>query len=375
MWNDLQDKYVLYGVGTEGEKFVFRHMEIVDRIVFCIDGYRIGDFHGIPIKKIEEVDNLFEYKILVAALPETYVKLKSILERYGLVEFKHFNWTRYIEKKLVVINANCYGRALVAYLKGSKEFCKKYEIYPVPEIHTNETKEINSYLLKNTDVFVHQDIRMENAFSYKLSDAYLLPQLPSNCIRITIPNLVGMGSWMFPQHGDSGKKIKNPYGDGVLLEEDIVLDEAYKVEGVRLLEDYRNFYTSYRFSKEYLDELKTKDMKKLKNRERNWDIQLYEYIEDNYHNSACFVDKVHPSIEVLKQIGKKMLDILNLPRYNDEEYDCRLGLPMPLLPCVAEYFALNYEEKEVAEYYCCTTEELLDVYIKYYMWLRYDIKL
>jgi len=375
MWNNLQDKYVLYGAGVEGEKFLFRHMELVDRIVFCIDGYRTGDFHGIPIKKIEEAENLFEYKILVAGLAETYVKLKSILESYDLVEFEHFNWIGYVEKKVVVINANCHGEALMKYLNMSKGFRENYVIYPIPAIHLNVSKAINPLLLKNTDVFIHQDVRRENVYSYELSDEYLLRQLPSECIRITIPNLVGMGHWIFPQHGAGDKMIEKPNGNIAILGRDLVLDEAFKNEDVHSIDDYRNFYTSFKFSKEYLEELKTNDMEKMKRREKSWDIQMSEYIECNCHNRACYVDKSHPSIEVIKQIGREVLKLLNLPDFNDEGYDYKLGLPMPLLPSVTEYFNLNYEQTEVAEYYGCTTEDLLDVYIKYYMWTCHDVKL
>ena len=375
MWHDLREKYILYGAGLEGERFMFRHMELTDRIVFCIDGYRQGDFHGIPIKRIEEVDNLFEYKILVAALPETYIKLKSILETYGLKEFEHFNWIRYVEKKVVIISANCHGEALINYLNMSKEFKKRYEIYPIPAIHLNTSKTINSKLLENADVFIHQDIRSENKFSYELSDEYLLPQLSSDCIKITIPNLVGMGHWMFPQHGDCGKVVKLANGNWPLLVENTVLEEAYKDGGVVTLEEYRNFYTSFRYSKEYLDELKDKDMKKLRKREQNWSIQLSDYIEQNCHNIACFVDRDHPSAIVAKEIGRRVLDLLKLPRFHDEEYDFILGLPMPMLPSVAEYFNLRYEENEVRDYYNCADEDMLDTYIKAYIWLYHDIKL
>lgn len=370
MWDGLNEKFILYGAGREGEMFICRHMELIDSIVFCIDGYREGDFHGIQIKKIEEVDDLHQYKILVAALPDTYLRLKSILESYGLVEFQHFNWIRYVEKKLIVINANCYGEALTEYLNMSREFRRKYEIYPLKPIHLNK-EAINPFLMKSLDVFIHQDIRANNAFLYELSDEYLLPQLPKNCVEITIPNMVGMGHWMFPQHRDNYKKV----GECSFFYEDDVLERAYKSEIINTLEEYKGFYLNFQYSREYLDELRERDMEKLISREKGWSIKLFDFIEQNYCKEACFSDVSHPSRIIIKEIGRKVADLLDISMLHDEDYYFILGNPLPILPSVKRYYDMDFTEYDTIEYYGANFfGGELETYIRDYMWLYHDVR-
>lgn len=373
MWDGLNEKFILYGAGREGEMFICRHMELIDSIVFCIDRYRKDNFHGIQIKKIEEVDDLHQYKILVAALHDTYLEIKSILESYGLVEFQHFNWIRYVEKKLIVINANCYGEALTKYLNISREFRRKYEIYPLKPICLNK-EAINPFLMKSLDVFIHQDIRANNQFSYELSDEYLLPQLPENCIEITIPNLVGMGYWMFPQHGDNCKQV----GDWTFLYEDDVLEKAYKSETINTLEEYHEFYSTFQYSGEYLDELRERNMEKLRSREKGWRIKISDFIEQNYRKESCFVDVSHPSRIIIKEIGRKVADLLDIQMVCDEDYDFILGNPLPILPSVKRYYDMDFTEYDTIEYYGANVlggeKSELETYIRNYMWLFHDVR-
>ena len=81
-------------------------------------------------------------------MPETYQRIKAVLDTLGLSEFKHYAHISYFEKKIIAINANCHGAGLVRYLNMSKEFRKKYVIYPIPEIQSNSNKEISPLLLE-----------------------------------------------------------------------------------------------------------------------------------------------------------------------------------------------------------------------------------
>lgn len=66
----LENRFILYGCGLEAEKFVCRNkVGMISNIEICIDGFRTGKFHGIEIKKIEQVENLASKKIIVATLP------------------------------------------------------------------------------------------------------------------------------------------------------------------------------------------------------------------------------------------------------------------------------------------------------------------
>ncbi len=51
----LENRFILYGCGLEAEKFMCRNKGMISNIEICIDGFRTGKFHGIEIKKIEQV--------------------------------------------------------------------------------------------------------------------------------------------------------------------------------------------------------------------------------------------------------------------------------------------------------------------------------
>lgn len=215
-----KDKYILYGIGGEAERFLYQNQDILKRISFCIDKNGSNSFYNLKVFKLDEV-NLYDYlethHIIVAAGDiGVYGEMKQCLEERGLTEWKDFIWSQTFRKKVVVINANCHGLAVEWYLRQSAEFCNHYVIYPIPAIQRNEKGEIETALLQHTDVYIHQDIRAENAMGYKLSDEYVSQFLPDSVINICIPNFVGMGKWMFPNQGDLEKVIKMSGGGGNL---------------------------------------------------------------------------------------------------------------------------------------------------------------
>lgn len=145
---------------------------------------------------------------IVAAWGSTFVEIKKDLCGYGMKEWEHFIWSRAFRRKVVVINANCHGDAMIKYLRQSISFWNGYMIYPIPAVHLSEGI-IDIDLLQHTDVYIHQDIRKENSISYQLSDEYVQQYLPKSVMDICIPNLVGMGKWMYPSLGGLDK-VLNP---------------------------------------------------------------------------------------------------------------------------------------------------------------------
>ena len=276
---ELKEEYILYGVGGAAERFIFCNGDILEKIKLCIDDNR-KEFYKIPVYKLKEAEvNRGGTQVIVAAGDEKiYNEMKQNLINLGLVEFEDFIWSKVFRKKIVVVNANCHGPAVINYLQLSPTFCKVYMVYPVPEIHLNN--EIPHNLLKNADVYIHQDIRENNSISYKLSDAYICPQLKPNAISICIPNFVGMGTWMFPSLGGLDRVMHTLTGPWYILYRDYVLDEA--VNKCESLDEYRAFWINYKFDSTEHERNFDECMNKLSQREKNWDIKIYEFIK-GYH--------------------------------------------------------------------------------------------
>lgn len=109
-------------------------------------------------------------------------------------------------------------------LEQNSEFRGEYGIYPVPAIHLNREKEIDNNVLRHTDLYIHQDIRKNNAFSDKLSDEYILPLLKENCVSVCIPNFVGMLNSFYPNIYD---KIYTNINNETMFFGDWLIEEAY----------------------------------------------------------------------------------------------------------------------------------------------------
>mgnify|MGYP003307744905 CR=1 FL=1 len=373
---DIMKKIVLYGTGYEGEKFFYSNYKIVDQIAYCIDAAHEGFFHGIPIVTLEKAEKIKEYYIYVAAIWETYEKIKRSLEELGLIEYLNFSWGLEYNKKVVVINANCHGRPIEKYLLKSKKFLKNYIIHHIPQVQEN--KEIDELLLKRADVYIHQDIRKDNSINYKLSDEYIIPKLNKDCKKITIPNLYGtMGCWMFPQHTEGVlPSIKVRDGNRNTFYKDTVLEELYE-NNIVLLSEYVKFYKNYKYEEKLLNKYWEEGIQKLQQREEKWDIKISDYILENYKKVPCFVDIGHPSMYIMLEIGKRLAKYLDIDDITYTYEIGHLGLASPILPCVKEHFKINYG---ITDTLCERNfvlgeilEDDLSNYIREYLWWSHNV--
>lgn len=243
-------------------------------------------------------------------------------------------------KKIVVVNANCHGTALVKFLKSSKSFTELFEIYPLPAIQENTEKRINNAILSEADVFIHQYIRENNSVAYELSDQVTVRQLKKSCLNLVIPNLVGLGKWLYPNLGEiilDDTKQKN------LIFRDDILDEAVRNNVCSDISFYIDFFNKYEYSTKILDDLYEQNMMKLKERQKKWNVNIYDFVINNYKSIPMYVDAGHPSKYVMYEIGRKTLESLSIK--NDvllEDYDSSLGLPAPAAPRIKKFFGIDY---------------------------------
>lgn len=370
-------KYVLYGTGLEGEKLIYRYNDITDEITYCIDRFHRGEFHGIPIVTLEEAEDLNKYMVLVAAIWPTYQKIKRILEERGLEEYKNFIWAQELGKKLVIINANCYGSGVAEYLNECPEFVEQFCIHPIPFIHVNQEKEIACSLLQRADVYIHQDIRPDNGVGYKLSDEYIAGFLKKDCLNITIPNFVGMVGWLFPTQEELGRYV--PYKGGAInfFYKDRAIDEAWRELGTAPLQQYVSFYDNYVIEDEELKNEENKFWKKLSEREENWSIKVADFIQNNFRIVPCFVDCSHPSHYLMEEICHQIANRLNIVgKKSNTKHE--MGFPSPVLKCVKDYYGINYtvpDYKLTPRFLNSSAEIDLAEYIKEYIWWFYGVML
>lgn len=364
--------YILFGTSMEGEKLLYRYPQLAEKIEFCIDSFHTGEFHGIPIVKLDETEELQKYIIIVAAVWSTYEKIKRLLEEKNCKEYVNFFWGAEWNKKLVLVNMNCYGRGVCQYLESCRHFSEIYCIHPIAPVHANMEKRITEELLRRADVFIHQDIRADNRVAYELSDEYNRQFLKSDCLDITVPNLVGMGNWMYPTQDGVGKLVHTSDGIISVWYRDRILHEAYQIYGEDSLERYVSFYEHYKLDENVIEVEFTRCWEKMRERERNWDVKITDYIFDNYRTIPCMVDCDHPSKYVMYEIGRRIAEIMGIDDVVDLNcYEPQLGLPTPVLRCVADYYGLKWKipndrQKNLLLGY--STDNDLEEYVKEYLW-------
>lgn len=274
-----------------------------------------------------------------------------------------------------MLHGNCHMDVIKSFLLSSQKFKDSYCVYPNLLIQNIEEKCLDEEVLQNLDLFIHQDIRSDNRFGYKLSDAYILPKLKENCLQITVPNLFGMGGVIFPQSVFFNKYNHVLAGnrEGFFPHADIVIDKAVR-EGKGIQEILEQI-KGEAFSREEILNHFHAGMEKIAERELNWDIKIYDFIMDNYKKVKLFFNIGHPTNTVIKEISLgilKMLEIsdeISCSNYDMDYYE------EPVYDCVKKELGLEWQESEIRkrgakmEDHKMTIEE----YVKEYLFWCYQI--
>lgn len=353
-------KYVLYGSGWEAEKFMYR-FEARDEIDYVIDGYHKGTFHGMPIYNIDSApDDLSDHMILIAAEVDSYYAIEEILRNRNL---NSYYWTRAIsgndKRKKVIINCNCHRLVYQNYLYNSRDFNERYEIVDVPQTNAYPAEVLTSAqcgggvfpegILENCDVYIHQDIRAENKYSYYLSDEYIVPRLKKSCLSITVPNFVGFGEPYYitvdSKEGRNKTVAKNR--NIVPWNTDFLIDKAY--ESFHTLRQIKEFVLNEdAYSNEKILDMYKNKIMKLKEREKGWDIKISSFMEENYKIKKLFYDIDHPTNDLMIEVCRKLGQKMELDDWNTVLLDSDLGWREQIVwPCVKKALGLQWEDSTV----------------------------
>lgn len=375
-------KYVLYGTGWKAEQFLY-NFKYKNEIAYCLNTYNEGEFYGYTVYRWEDAPkDLDQYTIIVATVWKYYVQIRDLLKKRNLVEFHDFIYSDAFDRKIAVVNANCYGIIIMGYLQKSKSFMQKYCIWEVPPICHNERHCLPEEIMEICDLYIHQDIRADNTFGFQLSDEYVIPRLKEGCLKITIPNMVGMGNWCFPWCTglDHVKDFGNTYAQ--MFWRDKLIDEAYAhCSTVAEIMEYMDKYCDDNYLKieKQINQLFEKFWEKLKSREQGWDMKVSDYIKENYLSEKIFIDVDHPSGAIMELICKQLGNLLGINDIEDKEIRYLLDGTEAFTPeIVKKVLGIRFEEKYVREEKIFRLKYLTDVpmdryeYIRQYIWWYYE---
>lgn len=362
-------RIIVYGCGWEAEKILYnlKKYGLLDRLDYFCDTYRTGSFYGYNIKCVNDIayEELVAHLIVVSVRWGLYNEIKKQLEERGLVEFRHFFWGALLKKRIVTFNTNCYQRVINDFLMHSTSFRSNFVVYPTPQIQLNREGRISEGLLNVTDVFIYQDIRKDNKFSAYLASDFLVQFVPSECICVCIPNLVGFGKIQYPYLIETSYKV----GDVFLFNYDEAIESVLKNNHVSSIDEFLKIGAAVGDVYKIKNEINRK-IDQLKEREKNWDIKVSDYIIDNYKKIRLFNDYAHPGNIVMRKICEQLATILEVDDISYVSDDVFwIGMDMFAHKSINDKLGFTWKQETVKDRY---SEDRINYseYLEEYMWAR-----
>lgn len=327
----------LMGCGLEGHKLYYKLVNEGIKINYVVDNKRTELFWGMNVVRPEEIINHNPYFLISSE--KYYDEIKNQLLSLGLKEFDDFIKGGAYNKKIVVINANCYGPIYKEFLNSSIEFIDKFFIYD--DIPFYEIEKRNEELLNNCDLCLTQNIE-DTERNHYFSKSYICERLKPKTQVITIPNLVGFGKIFYPQYdGLNEMSCEESMGYGFFKYKDKIIDEFVKSKKYKTdnLDDFKRekIFDDFFLEKSFYDIIGM-----FKEREKLWDIKIIDDILRSYKEKQMFYDPQHPVNEVFEIITIRILKMLNID-VKEIFSNYHLGWDeMPIYPDVAKYYGLMW---------------------------------
>jgi hypothetical protein len=181
--------------------------------------------------------------------------------------------------------------------------------------------------------------------------------LPAKCDCVQIPNLYELGYGFFPQNylfeasPHFINKNNPPFkGDerGLFVHGDYVLDGMLDKSINEVVERVNRIDL---IDREKILFMFDKYIEKIRDREKRWDIQIADYIMNEYKNKQMFNDFGHPSNNVIKKMSRNLLKYIGI---EDDLKDFKMIYELdeyedPIYPCVKEILGLKYQKKYLRE--------------------------
>ncbi|MDD3138666.1 MAG: WcbI family polysaccharide biosynthesis putative acetyltransferase [Lachnospiraceae bacterium] len=297
----IYKRCAIFGASVSGEKCLYSLENQVS--IECFFDNRVnGKFHGYDVRRPMYDKGLF---ILVAV--GNYLLVREQLFELGYSEFKDFCPYDVFLKKIVVIYGNCHAHAVKQYLIRNISFAKEYGIYPLPAIQDMPDSFDYSGIMRNCDLFIHQSVRENNIYGRKYASAELIQYSTKKCEIISIPNLYGMGKCFFPQLSQgTGYRGKMP-----LFHYDTNVRQWIR-EGKTKDDMKKKIQLGGIYNKESIGNSWNIFIKKVEEREKDWDVKILDYIMKKYQLEKLFCDPWHISSILVREIARRTLEFMGI---------------------------------------------------------------
>jgi len=258
-------------------------------------------------------------------------------------------------KLIAIIYATCQGGAIGKFLMESKEFNEKY--YDPVVISNYEYIRNNKYFIeiseydhaiRNADLFIYQpldDIYLKN------STNYIKSLLKPTCKTLSIPYVFNTSLWsiILAIKGDVTDDWSKRDGGGRVFLNIEVINELRVKHGLSLNEILK-LYDNNKIDFNYEIRYRT-DMNLLKNKEKNMDIKVHDFIKENISKKRLFLYSSHPTSPLFIHMTNQILNYIEMSPITDN-YDldfCGLHsaeIPIAFPTSSVDYFKFEFTTKE-----------------------------
>lgn len=378
----IKQDIVIWGCGLEGEKFYWTWRHKVN--ILCAIDMRyqtLQQFHGIEVHSPQDIKSLKQHYIVVCVGDlGIWNEISNKLRANGLDEFEDYIRSDfYGDKKLAVLYGNCHMEAIEKYLKRNPQFSKNYRIRLYYVHNTDGECFPSETAMKNCDLFIAQDINEKNTKG--LPNAFALKKmLRKESICIIIPNTYGMNLY-FPQceKGKFGHALKEHFkAFQISADEKKGKELWHKLDWMNEISDANidlhgkgecildiNTYSS----KDIVSNVE-KEILKLEEREKLCDVIISDFIRRNYRYKKLFYEPYHPAGVLLKEKGRKILEIIGVAESASDLYIEMDSKELPIYASVSKALDLEFDNKYIRK----NTGVPMDVgeYVEHY--IRWEIE-
>ncbi len=306
--------------------------------------------------------------------------LAGRLDRQGFREFVHYVKKPYAEKKMALFYGNCHLERITRYMSHVDAFTEQYAIYPMAPVQSiRDAAYFKTEVLLWCDLFIHQAIRLNNRYGEDFASEKLISRLRSDAQVVAVPNTYHLPMHIFAQYREK-KELLFPVCHGTVFFRDGIIDDLCETDHchiARIVEEYVQDTIT-------IDETIIRDryqqfIEKVQTREKDWDIKVSDYIEQNFRQKKLYYDPNHPSAEFLIWICKKLLDCLgmdgeraddNAPQMEMDYYE------MPVTSAARAALGIEYPEQKLLRSVCknTLTHRAIDrtEYARQYMALKWE---
>jgi hypothetical protein len=251
------------------------------------------------------------------------------------------------------VYGNCQIDPLIRILALSTEFSRIYENTPVTAVHRISQSEETQFAatVRNLDLLIHQPVAPAiYGSTRRLGTDHLVTWLKSGARAISFPSahFTGYSPETIVWKDGNGNNV----WDSFCNYHDLNILNAY-YHGMSRRECISYVLEGVGYGPEFLEANVADSLDRLRQRERQIDVTISDFVDENWRRERLFFGFNHPSNSLVLHEANQILDMIGLPKLDPAalagcpEYMAEKNDVLFIYPVVRKHFALGFAEEAI----------------------------